>query len=445
VGAEQRGWYVYDWANSAFQTSVVTVFAGPYLTAIAAAAADEHGFVSLFGVAVRNTAFYPCLVSLSALLQLLAMPLVGVVADWGSRRRLLGISAYLGAFATLLLSFVPATAYLLAGALFLVATVAYGCSIVAYNAFLPKIATPEERDAVSSRGWALGYLGGGILLLANLLLFRSAEAGSLPIDRASGLRIGIAAAAAWWAVFTVFPLLVLGDRRPEGRTWAARRGTSLTQLRATVDRLRHSPVTRRFLAAYLAYSIGVQTVISQAAGFASQELRMTQTTIITAVLLVQLVGVAGTWLLGLLVASLGAKRLVLASLLVWIGVLGYAAVLPSGSPESFYALATLIGIILGGTQALSRSLFSQMVPRGREAAYFSAYEFTTRATSWLGALVFGLALQLGAGFRMSLLLLVVFIAAGIVLLALTSVRRAMAEAHDQGQAIGLTTASRSSY
>jgi MFS transporter, UMF1 family len=444
VRVEQRGWYVYDWANSAFQTAVVTVFAGPYLTAMAAAAADDHGFVSLFGVMVRSTAFYPSLVSLSALLQVLAMPVVGVVADRGSRRRLLGISAYLGSLATLLLSLVPGTAYLLAGALFLVATVAYGCSIVAYNAFLPQIATPEERDAVSSRGWALGYLGGGILLVANLLLFRSAEAGWLPIGPAAAVRIGIAAAAVWWAVFSIVPLLVLDDRRLQRATPADLQGSSLSQLRTTVNRLRQSPVTRRFLAAYLAYSIGVQTVISQAAGFASQELRMTQTRIVTAVLLVQFVGVAGTWLLGLLVAYLGAKRLVLASLFVWIGVLGYAAFLPSGHPGSFYALATLIGLVLGGTQALSRSLFSQMVPRGREAAYFSGYEIATRGTSWLGALIFGLTLQIGAGFRLSILLLAVFFSAGIVLLASTSVRRAMAEAQDRGPSRGLTAVSRGS-
>jgi UMF1 family MFS transporter len=443
VRAEQRGWYVYDWANSAFQTSVVTVFAGPYLGAIAAAAAGEREFVTLIGVPVRATAFYPCLVSLAALLQVLAMPLVGVVADRGPRRRLLGVLAYLGALATLLLSLVPGTAYLLGGILFLVAMVAHGCSTVVYNAFLPEIATPDERDAVSSRGWALGYLGGGILLLGSLLLFRSAEARSLPIDQAAAVRIAIAAAAAWWGAFTVVPLLVLRDRPSVAGTPANMRATPLRQLKVSVDRLRHSPATLRFLAAYLAYSIGVQTVISQAAGFASQELELTQTAIITAVLLVQFVGVAGTWLLGMLVAPLGAKRLVLACLFVWIGVLAYASVLPSGHPGSFYALATLIGLVLGGTQALSRSLFSQMVPHGREASYFSGYELATRGSGWLGALVFGLALQLGAGFRRSILLLVVFFAAGIVLLALTSVRCAMAEARSQGKGRGLTAASHS--
>jgi UMF1 family MFS transporter len=430
VTAEQRGWYMYDWANSAFQTSVVTVFAGPYLTAAANAAADPSGFVHPLGLAVRAAAFYPSLVALAALLQVLAMPLVGLAADRSRRRRrLLGTLAYLGALATLGLSLAPVASYLAGAAMFVVASIAHGCSTVVYNAFLPRIASLEQRDLVSSRGWALGYLGGGIVLVLNLVVFQLAGTGAAGIDRAGAVRIGIAAAAVWWAAFTVVPMATLPDgARPAlpGRL----RAMGVAQLKGTINSLRAAPATLRFLGAYLCFSIGIQTVISQSAVFASRELELTQSTIITAVLLVQFVGVAGTWLLGLLAGAVGAKRVILGSLAVWTGVLAYAYLMSARDAASFYVLATAIGFVLGGTQALSRSLFSQMVPRGSEAEYFSWFEIASRGTSWLGALLFGLVLQLGGTFRLSILSLVLFFASGLVLLARTRIRQAVAEARD---------------
>jgi UMF1 family MFS transporter len=192
--------------------------------------------------------------------------------------------------------------------------------------------------------------------------------------------------------------------------------------------LRRAPATLTFLAAYLLFNDGVQTVISQAAIFADQELRLAQDVIVIAVLAVQLVAVVGALLLGRLADRFGAKRVVLASLLVWIGVLAYAYALPAGRVQPFYVLACLIGLVLGGTQALSRSLFSHMVPTGREAEYFSAYEISDRGTSWFGALLFGLAVQLTGSYRIAIVSLVVFFVAGFVLLWLADIRRAAAEA-----------------
>jgi UMF1 family MFS transporter len=150
--------------------------------------------------------------------------------------------------------------------------------------------------------------------------------------------------------------------------------------------------------------------------------------IVIAVLIVQLVAVGGALLLGWLAARLGAKRMVLASLTVWIAVLAYAFVLPAGRLQPFYALACLIGLVLGGTQALSRSLFSHMVPAGREAEYFSAYEISDRGTSWLGPLLFGLALQVTGSYRLAIVSLVIFFVMGFVLLWRADIRRAAAEA-----------------
>ena len=427
---QQRGWYVYDWANSAFQTTVITVFLGPYLTSLAEAAAGADGFVRPLGVPLRAAAFYPYLVSLSALLQVLAMPLAGAVADrTGARRLLLGVFAYLGAAATLALYLVRGEAYLVGGALFLVATVAYSCSIVVANAWLPELAPPDDRDRVSSRGWAMGYLGGGLLLAVNLGLVAAAEGGALDVPTDEAVRISIASAGGWWAVFTLVPLARLRDPRTRPpQVDGAVLTSGFRQLGRTLRGLRRTPATLGFLVAYLLYNDGIQTVISQSAVFADAELRLDQSTIAAAVLLVQFVAVAGALGLGALAVRIGAKRTVLGSLVVWMVVVAAAFVLPAGRELAFYGLAAGIGLVLGGSQALSRSLFSHMVPAGQEAAYFSLYEVSDRGTSWLGTLLFALALQVTGSYRASIISLLVFFVLGFVLLARADVRAAAAEA-----------------
>lgn len=416
---EQRGWYGYDWANSTFQTSVITVFAGPYLTLLAEAAADPDGFVRPLGIPLRAAAYYPYLVSLSALLQVLAMPVVGALADrTGRRRALLAITAYTGAAAALLIATAEGSAYLRGGGLFVIATVAYACSIVVYNSWLPDIAPPDQRDAVSSRGWALGYLSGGLVLAAHLALVTLAD------DTGRAVRLAIVSAALWWALFTLVPLATLRDRPGVGGA----RVSGFRQIAATLRAVARAPATLAFLAAYLLYNDGIQTVIAQSAVYAEAELGLGQSTVVAGVLLVQFVAVAGAYGLGLAAGRVGAKRVVLASLVVWMGVVAAAYVLPAGRPPVFFALAALIGLVLGGTQALSRSLFSQMTPRGREAEYFSLYEVSDRGTSWLGSLLFALALQFTGSYRVAILSLFAFFALGFALLWRTDLRRAVAEA-----------------
>jgi len=359
---QRRSWYVYDWANSAFQTTVVTVFLGPYLTGVADAAAGADGFLHPLGVPIRASAYYPYLVAASAVLQVVAMPVVGALADrTGRRRELLGATAYLGAVATMALYFVRGDAYLLGGALFLVASVAFSCSIVVSNAWLPDLAGPDERDAVSSRGWALGYAGGGLLLAANLALFTLAEAGALPVDTGDAVRISLVSAGLWWAIFTLVPL----TRLPSPVATVAAADTGMRQLTATAKALRRAPMTLRFLSAYLLFNDGVSTVISQSAVYADAELELPQSAVVAAILLVQFVAMVGAYGLGRAAGRFGAQRTVLASLVVWVAVLGTAFVLPPGRALAFTGLAAAIGLVLGGTQALSRSLFAQMVPEGR--------------------------------------------------------------------------------
>ncbi|MFG3499078.1 MFS transporter [Streptomyces sp. NPDC047928] len=423
---EQRGWYFYDFACSVYSTSVLTVFLGPYLTAVAKTAADAEGFVHPLGIPVRAGSVFAYSVSLSIVVAVLVMPLAGAVADrTGRKKPLLAAAAYLGAGATAGMFLLDGDRYLLGAFLLIVANASLAVSMVLYNAYLPQIARPDERDAVSSRGWAFGYTSGALVLVLNLVLYSGHE--SFGLTESAAVRICLASAGVWWGAFTLVPLRRLRDRKvpPSGEGAV---GSGWRQLVSTLRDMRRHPLTLSFLLAYLVYNDGVQTVISQASIYGSEELGLDQTTLITAVLLVQVLAVAGALGMGRLARVYGAKRTVLGSLAVWTLILGAGYFLPAGAPVWFFALAGAIGLVLGGSQALSRSLFSHMVPRGKEAEYFSAYEMSDRGLSWLGPLVFGLAYQLTGSYRDAIISLVVFFAVGFVLLARVPVRRAVAAA-----------------
>ncbi|WP_405194720.1 MFS transporter [Streptomyces anulatus] len=420
---EQHGWYFYDFACSVYSTSVLTVFLGPYLTSIAKAAADPDGFVHPLGIPVRAGSLFAYSVSASIVVAVVLMPIVGAAADrTGRKKPLLAAAAYTGAAATAGMFFLDGHRYLLGAFLLIVANASISVSTVLYNAYLPQIAEPEERDAVSSRGWAFGYTSGAIVLVLNLILYSGHD--SFGLTESDAVRICLASAGLWWGAFTLVPLRRLRDRRvPPGGEGAV--GSGWQQLKATLRDMRRHPLTLSFLLAYLVYNDGIQTVISQASLYGSEELGLDQTTLIVAVLLVQILAVAGALGMGRLARTHGAKRTILGSLVIWTLILIAAYLLPADAPAFFFVLAAAIGLVLGGSQALSRSLFSHLVPRGKEAEYFSAYELSDRGLSWLGPLVFGLAYQLTGSYRDAIISLIVFFALGAVLLARVPVRRAV--------------------
>jgi UMF1 family MFS transporter len=428
---EQRAWYMYDWANSAFPTTVLTVFIGPYLTTITKAAADGHGYVGLLGVKVTAEAFFPYIVSLSVLLQVLLLPLLGAIADYSHfKKRMFGLFAYIGALATLGMYFLQGTNYLLGGVLFLVANLGFGASVVFYNAFLPDIAAPDERDHVSSVGWALGYLGGGLLLGLNLALF--SKSADLGLSTGEAVRINLASAGLWWAIFTLIPLFVLKRRAPlrqlpPGEHYFT---IGLRQLRQTLGKARTHPQALLFLAAYLIYNDGIQTVISLASVFGQEEVGLSISTLTTAVLMVQFVGIPGVFLFKYVARAVGAKAAIAISLLLWTGTLMYAYALLH-TTRDFFIMAGMIALVLGGSQALSRSLFSLLIPKGQESEYFGLYEISDKGTSWLGPLLFGLALQFTGSYRVAILSLIVFFVAGLLLLLKVDVRQGMQQATDR--------------
>ncbi|MEU8646621.1 MFS transporter [Streptomyces sp. NPDC048674] len=424
---EQHGWYFYDWACSVYSTSVLTVFLGPYLTAVAKHAADADGFVHPLGIPVRAGSFFAYAVSASVIVSIFVMPLAGAAADRSGRKKpLLVAAAYLGAAATTGMFFLDGDRYLLGGLLLIVANASLAVSMVLYNSYLPQIAPPEERDAVSSRGWAFGYAAGSLVLIANLVLFTAHD--SFGVSESTAVRICLASAGVWWGAFTLVPLKRLRDRRAPATSTGQPSAHGWRQLAATVRDMRGKPLTLSFLLAYLIYNDGIQTVISQASVYGSEELGLSQSTLIVAVLLVQVLAVGGALGMGRLARTYGAKRTILGSLVAWTLTLGAGYFLPAGAPVWFFVLASAIGLVLGGSQALSRSLFSHLVPRGKEAEYFSAYEMSDRGMSWLGPLLFGLTYQLTGSYRDAIISLVAFFVIGFVLLARVQVRQAVRDA-----------------
>ncbi|MFJ1828812.1 MFS transporter, partial [Streptomyces sp. NPDC088178] len=209
---EQRGWYFYDFACSVYSTSVLTVFLGPYLTSVAKAAADADGFVHPLGIPVRAGSLFAYAVSVSVVVAVIVMPVVGAAADrTGRKKPLLAAAAYVGAAATTGMFFLDGHRYLLGAFLLIVANASISVSMVLYNAYLPQIAEPDERDAVSSRGWAFGYTSGAFVLVLNLVLYTGHD--SFGLSESDAVRICLASAGVWWGAFTIVPLRRLRDRR----------------------------------------------------------------------------------------------------------------------------------------------------------------------------------------------------------------------------------------
>jgi MFS transporter, UMF1 family len=424
---EQRAWYVYDFANSAFASTVITLFLGPYLTSMAKAAAGADGMVHPFGIPVEPRSWWGYMVALSVMTQVIALPLMGTIADFSKNKKsLLAITAYIGALATVAMFGLQGSAYLLGGALFLISNLAFGASIVVYNSFLPEIATPDERDNVSSKGWGYGYLGGGIVLALNLGLFSNAA--KLGLTEGLAVRISLASAGLWWALFTLVPLAGLKNR-PPGRVRAPGEGlgSGFRQLFQTIREMRRYPQTLTFLIAYLVYNDAVQAVITLSGQFGSDELKIPMGTLTMAILMVQFLAFAGALLFNVIARKIGTKRAIALSLMIWTAVI-LAIYVTVRTTAEFFVMAAVVAIVLGGTQALSRSLFSQMIPKGREGEYFSLYEISDKGTSWMAPLIFGLALQFTGSYRTAILSLLTFFIAGLAILLRVDVGRASREA-----------------
>jgi UMF1 family MFS transporter len=315
-----------------------------------------------------------------------------------------------------------------AGAIFVVGSLFYGVSDLLYNSYLPRLAEPPERDDVSSRGYAYGYVGGGLLLAANLLLLLLHK--QIGIDKSVAVRICFLSAGIWWAAFGVSALRRFADAPARRRDEQDRPGVI-----AVLRGMRTTPQTRRFLIAYLLFSDAITAVIGLASTFITHELfhgsaTKASTFLFSLILLIQFIATIGAIGSARLASRTSTKRVILMTLAIWIAVILYAYAELDSKTTALVA-GVVIGVVLGGSQALARSLWSQLIPTGAEATYFSFFAVTTKGTSWIAPLLFTIVVNWTGSYRQAILSLVVLFVAGFVLLAVTDVDAAVAEAARQ--------------
>lgn len=442
------GWAMYDWGNSAFSTTVATVFLAPYVANLAAEAAKADFLIktgntwnagtnptllaNFFGIPVAPDSFMGYCISISVFLQVFLLPILGAIADYSQmRKRMMQIFATLGAITTILMFFIDANSWWMGGVLFILANLAFGAASVFYNAYLPDIASEDQRDRVSSYGWAMGYMGGGLLLALNLGFFILRDKLGISTDLA--IRINLASAGIWWLGWSFLTWARLRHRRahrplPTGETYFS---ISFKQLWKTLQDVRHFPETIKYLLAYLFYNDGIQTVIAMSSTFAIAPLirgglGLDTGALTKIILIIQFVAFFGALFWGKLASWVGAKQSIMISLVIWAGVVIYAYFgLKSDARElEFTLLGIVIAIVLGGSQAISRSLFSQMIPTGKEAEYYSFYEISDRGTSWIGPAIFALVNQISGNLRPAILSLIVLFILGLIILPFVDARKA---------------------
>ncbi len=433
---QQKAWNWYDWANSAYYTTVLSVLFAPYMITVAGNAAgctdaDEtcNKTVSLLGLdlAAGSLPFY--LTSFATIASAFVLPVVGAFVDRSPRKKwnMAGF-AFAGAFFAAMLFFLEGDKWQVGAIAVVLSSVLGGCSLVAYYAILVDISTEDERDHASSRGWAFGYLGGGLLLAINLGMYLGHDA--IGLGESLAVRLSLLSAAMWWAGFTIIPLVRLHNYAPvnvvaaEGSLFQR----SFGQLFATLRDLRNYPMTLTFLLAYLFYNDGIQTVIYAASTYGEKQLKFDKTVLIATILLIQFVAFGGALFFGRLAARFGAYRSILHGTFAWMAIVVVAMFLPERNALLFYLVAVAIGVVLGGTQALSRSFFSLLIPRGREGEYFSLYSAAERGTSWFGTLLFGVVFQIAGSYRPAILALIVFFVLGAFFLLRLDPKRGIEEA-----------------
>ncbi len=378
-------------------------------------------------LAAGSLPFY--LTSFATIASAFVLPVVGAFVDRSSRKKwhMAGF-AWAGSFFAGLLFLMKGDNWQIGAVVIVISSILGGCSLVSYYAILVDISTEDERDRVSSRGWAFGYLGGGILLLLNLVLVLGHD--SFGLSKGMSVRLSLLSAAVWWAGFTIIPVLRLRNSAPQGVVpesgglWHR----SFGQLFTTLREMHAFPMTLTFLVAYLFYNDGIQTVIYAASTYGSKQLGFGDSVLIATILLIQFVAFGGALLFGRLAATYGAYRCILWGVFAWMGIVVAAMFLPERNVALFLVIGVAIGIVLGGTQALSRSLFSLLIPRGREGEYFALYNACERGTSWFGTFLFGLVFQLTDSYRPAIFALLVFFVLGAIFLLRLDPERGIAEA-----------------
>jgi len=405
-----NGWAMYDWANSVYNLVITTTFFPIYFTEVT----KDHfhsEIIPFFGMKFVNSALYDYAAAAAFLLVAFLSPILSSIADTrGNKKNFLFSFTLLGSIACSVLFWFYGDNVEFGTICFLLATVGYCGGLVFYNAYLPEIAAPEDRDRISAKGYALGYIGSVILQLIGFVLVALHPFG---LTGAAPVRVTFLLVGVWWLGFALFSLSRLPASKATVQThYGGAFKEGFSELRKVYAQIKLMPVLKRFLRGFFFYSMGVQTVMLAATLFGSKELNLPSTNLIIAVVVIQLVAVFGAWSIARLSGKFGNLRVLIGVIVFWLGICiaGYRM----QTATDFYILAVAVGIVMGGVQSLSRSTYAKLMPETEDTtSFFSYYDVTEKLAIVVGMFSFGYIEELTGSMRNSVLALMVFFAIGL--------------------------------
>lgn len=414
----KNGWAFYDWANSVYSLVISTAIFPIYFNSVTST--ETSSTIEFLGIEYENTALYSYSLSLSFLIVAIISPLLSGIADYtGKKKRFLQFFCYLGSVSCASLFFFDGSNVFFGLSMSILASVGFWGSLVFYNAFLPEVAPPEEQDSLSAKGFSLGYIGASILLILNLVMIQMPDTFGFT-DAGQASRISFILVGIWWAGFAQITFKRLPDnpyhRKPEERYIFL----GYRELARVVKQLKEEMALRRFLYSFFFYSIGVQTVILLAGLFGDQELGMDSSKLIMTILIIQFVAIGGSYLFSFISGKYGNIMALKICIMIWAAICLAAFTLSKSDPTAeykFFAIAAVVGLVMGGIQAISRSTYSKLLPDTQShASFFSFYDVSEKVAIVLGTICYGYLIQLTGSMKMSVLSLMIFFIIGYILI-----------------------------
>lgn len=407
---------MYDWSNSVYNLVITSTIFPIYYTSMTTKTVNGQFIdsVTFLGITFKSAALYNYALAFAYLIIAFLSPVLSSIADYKNDKKMfMKLFTYIGGIACSLLFFFTQDTIGLGLLFFILGAIGYCGGLVFYNAFLPEIAAPEDRDKVSAKGFAYGYIGS---VLLQLICFYFVLAKPFGIDAAMGSRISFLLVGLWWIGFAQIPFKVLKERNiPKANRGVNILSKGFIELKSVFEQVKRMHVLRSYLTAFFFYGMGVQTVMLAAALFGSQELRLSEDKLIISILLIQLVAIAGAFSMARLSKAIGNLKTLLIVVAIWIGIC--IAAYYTVNEYQFYALAFTVGLVMGGIQSLSRSTYSKIMPETVDtASFFSFYDATEKIAIVIGMFTFGFIQEISGSMRNSILILMVFFSIGLIYL-----------------------------
>ncbi len=414
------GWTMYDWANSAFATTIMAAVLPIFYTDVAGIYLEK----------TTATAYWSYTQSIAMLIVAVLAPILGATADYSrAKKKFLMFFVFMGSIATSLLYFANEGSYLYVSILFIFGMIAFSGGNVFYDAFLPEIAPLEKMDYISSKGYAFGYIGGGILLLINLMMIQNPALFHIS-DKLTATKLSFLSVGFWWILFSIPLFLYVREEKHPDKTKVKQESiltVGVKRVSKTFKDIRKYQELLKFIIAFWLYNDGISTIIKMATIY-GREIGIGADSLIKALLITQFVGIPFSLLFGKLAGKIGSKKSLYITLYTYvlIVILGYFM----QSAIHFYILAIMVGLVQGGSQAISRSIFGSMVPVKKTAEFFGFYSISSKFAAIFGPFLFGIVGQLTGSSRNGIISLVLFFIVGIFLLSKVDIKKGQQEANN---------------